>query len=101
MPSENTLAVFIDFENLALGFEGRRNTKFDVQKVLGRLVEKGKIKSAIKNFRFNESPVIMLNNVAAMSPEVRVTGSEGGGFSTLMPALKVDNFTFTSLSDAV
>ncbi len=43
MPSENTLAVFIDFENLALGFEGRRNTKFDVQKVLGRLVEKGKI----------------------------------------------------------
>lgn len=43
MPSENTLAVFIDFENLALGFDGRRNAKFDIQMVLGRLVEKGKI----------------------------------------------------------
>lgn len=65
------------------------------------LIEKGKIKSAIKNFRFNESPVIMLNNIAAMSPAARVTGSNGGGFSVMMPALKVDNFTFTSLSDAV
>ncbi len=65
------------------------------------LIEKGKIKSAIKNFRFNESPVIMLNNVQAMSPEVRVSGSNGTGFPTLLPALKVDNFTFTSLSDAI
>jgi len=65
------------------------------------LVEKGKIKSAIKNFRFNESPVIMLNNIAAMSPSARVTGSNGGNFSVMMPGLKVDNFTFTSLSDAV
>lgn len=65
------------------------------------LVEQGKIKSAIKNFRFNESPAIMLNFVQAMSPTVRVTGSEGGGFTTMFPALKVDNFTFSSLSDAV
>jgi uncharacterized protein (TIGR00288 family) len=40
---EHTLAVFIDFENLALGFEGRRGTRFEIQKVLERLVEKGKI----------------------------------------------------------
>jgi len=39
---EHTLAVFIDFENLALGFRGQK-TKFDIEKVLGRLVEKGKI----------------------------------------------------------
>lgn len=65
------------------------------------LVERGKIKSAIKNFRFNESPVIMLNNIEAMSPAVRVSGSEGGNFATIVPALKVGNFTFTSLSDAV
>jgi predicted Zn-dependent protease len=65
------------------------------------LVERGKIKSAIKNFRFNESPAIMLNNIEAMSPAVRVTGSEGGGFPTMVPALKVANFTFTSISDAV
>ena len=65
------------------------------------LIERGKIKSAIKNFRFNESPAIMLNNIEAMSPSVRVTGSEGGNFPTMIPALKVSNFTFTSLSDAV
>ena len=41
---EDTLAVFIDFENLAMGFVGKRGRpEFDVQKVLERLVEKGKI----------------------------------------------------------
>jgi uncharacterized protein (TIGR00288 family) len=39
---ERTLAVFIDFENLALGFAGRRD-RFQIEKVLERLVEKGKI----------------------------------------------------------
>jgi uncharacterized protein (TIGR00288 family) len=39
---ERSLAVFIDFENLALGFQGRRE-RFDIQRVLERLVEKGKI----------------------------------------------------------
>jgi uncharacterized protein (TIGR00288 family) len=43
MPNgERALAVFIDFENLALGFQGQRN-KFDINRVLERLVEKGKI----------------------------------------------------------
>ncbi len=40
---EHTLAVFIDFENLALGFKGKKDKRFDIQKVLERLVEKGKI----------------------------------------------------------
>ncbi len=40
---EHTLAVFVDFENLALGFKGKRDKRFDIQKVLERLVEKGKI----------------------------------------------------------
>ena len=39
---ERSLAVFIDFENLALGFQNQRD-RFDIQKVLERLVEKGKI----------------------------------------------------------
>ncbi|OLE51782.1 MAG: peptidase C69 [Acidobacteria bacterium 13_1_20CM_3_53_8] len=67
------------------------------------LIEGGKIKSAIKNFRFNETPVKMLNNIDAMSPVVRITGSErvGEGFPILAPALKVRDFAFTSLSDAV
>src|SRR5580658_3963139 len=43
MPDNDwTLAVFIDFENLALGFQGRRD-RFDIVRVLERLVEKGKI----------------------------------------------------------
>src|ERR1700756_1253568 len=39
---ERSLAVFIDFENLALGFQGRRD-RFDISRVLERIVEKGKI----------------------------------------------------------
>src|SRR5437764_13892951 len=40
--SDSSLAVFIDFENLALGFQNRRD-RFDIARVLERLVEKGKI----------------------------------------------------------
>ena len=41
----NTLAIFVDFENIALGFKGKRKqqTKFDINKIMDRLVEKGKI----------------------------------------------------------
>jgi uncharacterized protein (TIGR00288 family) len=39
---DRSLAIFIDFENLALGFPGRRD-RFDIARVLERLVEKGKI----------------------------------------------------------
>ena len=34
-------------------------------------IENGKIQYAIKNFRFNESPIIMLNNLEAMGTPVR------------------------------
>ncbi len=36
------IAVFLDFENLALGFRGGRD-QFDIERVLERLVEKGNI----------------------------------------------------------
>ena len=42
MPDGSTLAIFIDFENLALGFRSGRD-RFDIERVLERLVEKGKI----------------------------------------------------------
>jgi predicted Zn-dependent protease len=64
------------------------------------LIENGKITRAIKNFRFNESPLFMLNNLEALGPSVRVAGAEGGG-SIVMPTIKVRDFNFTSLSDAV
>jgi uncharacterized protein (TIGR00288 family) len=40
---ERNLAVFVDLENLAMGFHNQRKAKFEIQKVLERLVEKGKL----------------------------------------------------------
>ena len=57
-------------------------------------IENGAIKFPIKNMRFNESPIIMLNNVEAIGRPQRLAGC-------LIPPLKIRDFTFTSLSDAV
>ena len=64
------------------------------------LVENGKIARAVRNFRFNESPLFMLNNVEMLGKGIRISGAEGGG-SMVMPSLKVRDFNFTSLSEAV
>ncbi len=60
------------------------------------LVENGAIKSGIKNFRFNESLLNMLNNVVAMGPSVRASGAEG--FPAVVPPMKVNNFNFASVT---
>ena len=67
------------------------------------LIENGKITRPVKNFRFNESPIFFLNNLEALGPAVRINASEnlGAGGATYMPAIKVRDFTFSSLSDAV
>jgi len=57
-------------------------------------IEDGVVRHAIKNFRFNESPIAMLNNVEALGRPVR-TGRN------LIPPMRVRNFTFSSLSDAI
>jgi predicted Zn-dependent protease len=64
------------------------------------LIEDGKIRNAVKNFRFNESPLFMLNNIEAIGPAQRLAGTEGGG-DVVMPTVKARDFNFTSLSDAV
>ncbi|MBI4500297.1 MAG: TldD/PmbA family protein [Gemmatimonadetes bacterium] len=64
------------------------------------LIEGGKVSRAIKNFRFNESPLFMLNNLETLGPTERLAGAEGGG-DIVMPPIKVRDFNFTSLSDAV
>ena len=64
------------------------------------LIENGKISKAIKNFRFNESPLFLLSNLEAIGPAVRIAGTEQGG-PVVMPAIKARDFNFTSLSDAV
>jgi len=63
-------------------------------------IENGEVKFPIKNFRFNESPVIMLNNVEALGKQERSISVESYR-SYLVPAIKARDFTFTSLSDAV
>lgn len=64
------------------------------------LIENGKISKAVKNFRFNDSPLFLLNNLEALGPAVRIAGTEAGG-AVVMPPIKAKDFTFTSLSDAV
>jgi len=63
-------------------------------------IENGQIKHPVKNFRFNESPVIMLNNIDELGKPVRVAGDESS-FVMMIPPMKLRDFTFTSLSDAV
>jgi predicted Zn-dependent protease len=67
------------------------------------LIERGKVTRAIKNLRFNESPVFLLNNIEALGKPQRVSASESGsaGVPIVVPAIKARDFTFTSLSDAV
>jgi PmbA protein len=57
------------------------------------LVENGKVTSAVRNFRFNQSLIELLQNVEAMSPTVRATAEET--FEMVVPAMKVNNFHFT------
>jgi predicted Zn-dependent protease len=63
-------------------------------------IENGKIMYPVKNFRFNESPVIMLNNLEEMG-QVERTVSVESNVNYLLPPLKIRDFTFSSLSDAV
>ena len=64
------------------------------------LVEGGRITKSLRNFRFNESPLFMLNNLEGITAPERLAGTEQGG-DIAMPALKVRDFNFTSLSEAV
>jgi predicted Zn-dependent protease len=62
------------------------------------LIEKGKITDAVMNFRFNESPVRLLQNTTALGTTQRTQGGEG---AMMAPSLVATDFTFTSISDAV
>lgn len=42
-------------------------------------IEDGEIKYPIKNFRFNESPAIMLNNVEELGRPIRLSGAGARG----------------------
>jgi predicted Zn-dependent protease len=63
-------------------------------------IENGKIKYPVKNFRFNESPVTMLNNIEELGKPVAISSDESQ-YQLLVPSMRVRDFNFTSLSDAV
>jgi PmbA protein len=60
------------------------------------LVEGGKVKHGIRNFRFNQSLIETLNNVEAMSHAARASGEEA--FDMVVPAMKVRGFNFTEVT---
>src|SRR5262249_8047398 len=60
------------------------------------LVEKGKVGSAVRNFRFNQSILEMLRNVELLGPSGRATGEEA--FEMVVPAMKVRDFHFSEVT---
>src|SRR5688500_11482340 len=59
------------------------------------LIENGKITRPLKNFRWNESPLLMLNKIEELGKAERVEAGR------VVPSLRVRDWNFTSLSDAV
>jgi len=67
------------------------------------MIENGRVAYPVKNLRWNESPIFMLNNLEMMGRPVRVSPSESSDLASavVVPPIKVSAFTFTSVSDAV
>ncbi|MGP0070519.1 MAG: TldD/PmbA family protein [Bryobacteraceae bacterium] len=60
------------------------------------LIENGRISRGLRNFRFNQGLIELLNNVEALSPSVRASGEET--FDMVVPAMKVRAFNFTEVT---
>lgn len=68
------------------------------------LIEKGKVTRPLKNMRWNDSPVVALNNIDGMTRAERVVSGEGvggAGLALVCPAARIREFTFSSASEAV
>jgi predicted Zn-dependent protease len=64
-------------------------------------IEDGKIRHPLPNFRWNDSPISVLENVEAMSESVRASPRDGTATNLWVPALRVKEFELSSVSDAV
>jgi len=68
------------------------------------LIENGKVTRPVRNMRWNESPIVALNNVDAMTAPERVVSGEGiggAGLALVCPAARIREFRFASSSEAV
>jgi predicted Zn-dependent protease len=61
------------------------------------LIEQGQVTKAVKNFRFRDSPLFAFNNLEAIGTPVDVLMDT----PTMVPPVKVRDFSMTSLNDAV
>jgi predicted Zn-dependent protease len=59
------------------------------------LIENGKITRSLKNFRWNESPLLLLSKIDEIGRAERTAAGQ------VMPSIRARDFNFTSLSDAV
>jgi predicted Zn-dependent protease len=60
------------------------------------LIEGGKITGGVRNMRFNESILASLNGAEFSSEQARTTGYS---YSAVVPATRMADFRFTSLTD--
>lgn len=59
-------------------------------------IEDGKVHHGVRNLRFNQSVIEMLNQVEMMGPPQRAAGEES--FEMVVPAMRVRDFSFSSLT---
>ncbi|MCK5832588.1 TldD/PmbA family protein [bacterium] len=59
------------------------------------LVEDGKIVGPVKNMRWNESPIVFLNNIVALSRAERINSN------VKLPAIMSEGFTFSSKTESL
>ncbi|HEY2505999.1 MAG TPA: metallopeptidase TldD-related protein [Streptosporangiaceae bacterium] len=66
------------------------------------LVENGEVTGAVNNFRFNESPVAMLNRITEAGTTVPTLPREWADYFTraAMPPVRVEGFNMSSVSQA-
>ena len=63
------------------------------------LIENGKISTPVKNFRFTDSPLFAFNNVETVgAPAIPVFSPQ---MPAVVPPIRVKDFSFTSLIDAI
>ena len=107
-PTINNMAVFCDFENVALGVRDARYAKFDIDKVLERLLLKGSIvvKKAYCDWeRYKEfkGPMHEASFELIEIPHVRMSGKNSADIRMVVDALElcytkshVDTFVIVS-----
>ena len=107
-PTINNMAVFCDFENVALGVRDARYAKFDIDKVLERLLLKGSIvvKKAYCDWeRYKEfkAPMHEASFELIEIPHVRMSGKNSADIRLVVDALDlcytkehVDTFVIVS-----